>query len=288
MMTVREVAAYLRIKERRVYDLVKSGAIPCTRVTGKWLFPRERIDQWLADNADGASAGRPPPVIAGSHDPLLEWAARESGCGLALLAVGSLDGLDRLARGAATVAAVHVRDAATETYNVPAIEQALPGRPVVALTWAKRRQGLVVAPGNPKRLAAITDLLRPGVRVAMRQDGAGSQILLVQLLAEAGYGLGALTVAGPPALTQLDLALAVQEGRADAGLAVAAAARQARLDFVPIAEERFDLVVGRRDAFEPPFQRLMAFARTRAFADRAQAMTGYDITDLGTVAYNGP
>jgi len=286
MMTVREVAAYLRIKERRVYDLVKAGAIPCTRVTGKWLFPRERIEQWLAEHAEGALA--PPPVIAGSHDPLLDWAARESGSGLALLATGSLDGLERLARGAATVAAIHVREAVTGRYNIAAIEHALPGQPVVAFTWARRTQGLVVAPGNPKGLLAVADLARAGVRVATRQEGAGSQILLGQLLAGAGLGLDAIAEAGPPALTQTDLALAVQEGRADAGLAVAVVARQARLDFVPIAEERFDLVLGRRAAFEPPFQRLLAFARSAAFAARAAAMTGYDVTEVGTVVFNGP
>jgi molybdate-binding protein len=126
------------------------------------------------------------------------------------------------------------------------------------------------------------------VRVATRQAGAGSQILLGQLLAEAGLGLSAIVAAGPPALTQTDLALAVQEGRADAGLAVAAAARQAGLDFVQIAEERFDLVLGRRAAFEPPFQRLMAITHTASFAARAAAMTGYDVTEVGTVVYNGP
>jgi excisionase family DNA binding protein len=286
LMTVREVAAFLRIKERRVYDLVKAGAIPCTRVTGKWLFPRERIERWLAEHAEGAMA--PPLVIAGSHDPLLDWAARESGSGLALLATGSLEGLERLARGEATVAAIHVREAGTGRYNVEAVERALPGQPVVALHWARRTQGLVVVSGNPKGLRGVADLARPGVRVATRQAGAGSQILLGQLLAEAGLGLSAIVAAGPPALTQTDLALAVQEGRADAGLAVAAAARQAGLDFVQIAEERFDLVLGRRAAFEPPFQRLMAITHTASFAARAAAMTGYDVTEVGTVVYNGP
>ncbi|MDH3791906.1 MAG: helix-turn-helix domain-containing protein, partial [Rhodospirillales bacterium] len=91
-MTTKEVADYLRIKERRVYELVRRRAIPCTRVTGKWLFPRTLIDVWLAESAAGQGSTRiqAPPVVAGSHDPLLDWAARESGCGLALLPGGSL------------------------------------------------------------------------------------------------------------------------------------------------------------------------------------------------------
>ncbi|MGH6717976.1 MAG: substrate-binding domain-containing protein [Alphaproteobacteria bacterium] len=289
LMTVREVAAYLRIKERRVYDLVKAGAIPCTRVTGKWLFPRAGIDRWLAEHAGGmAVRSRPPAVIAGSHDPLLDWAARESGSGLALLASGSLDGIARLAAGEAAVAAVHVRDAATGAYNVPLIARELAGRPVVALTWAWRQQGLVVAPGNPLGVATVADLAKAGVRVAMRQPGAGSQVLLLQLLAAAGVDPDVLVVPESPARTQTDLAFAVREGRADAGLAVAAAAGPAGLGFVPLVRERFDLVLDRRDAFEPPFRRLMAFAATEAFAHRARAMGGYDVAELGTVIHNGP
>ena len=80
-MTTKEVATYLRIKERRLYELVKQGEIPCTKVTGKWLFPKALIDLWLAENAEGRTLpAPPPPVIAGSQDPLLDWAVKESGC----------------------------------------------------------------------------------------------------------------------------------------------------------------------------------------------------------------
>ena len=124
MMDTREVAAYLRLKERRIYDLVRDNALPHVRATGKLLFPRAQIDAWLA-----AKAGTPvpvakdaaPPIIAGSHDPLLEWAARESRCGLAVLACGSSAGLERLARHEAQVAAMHWLDAATGDYNVPLV-----------------------------------------------------------------------------------------------------------------------------------------------------------------------
>ena len=287
LMTVREVALYLRIKERRVYDLVKTGAIPCTRASGKWLFPRTDIERWLASRAEGRRArAYPPPVIAGSHDPLLDWAARESGSGLALLASGSLDGVTRLAAGRAAIAAVHVRDAATGAYNVPLIVRELAGRPVVALTWAWREQGLVVAPGNPHGIRGVAVLAKPGVRLAVRQPGAGSQVLLLQLLGQAGVEPDRLDVPEPPAHTQTDLARAVREGRADAGLAVRAAAEG--LDFVPLARERFDLVLDRRDAFEPPFRRLMAFAATDAFAGRAGQLGGYDLSEHGAVVYNGP
>ena len=98
MMDTREVAAYLRLKERRIYDLVRQRAIPHVRATGKLLFPRAQVDAWLAAKgaAPVAATRVRPPIIAGSHDPLLEWSARESHCGLAILAHGSRAGIDAL------------------------------------------------------------------------------------------------------------------------------------------------------------------------------------------------
>ncbi|RMD60935.1 MAG: helix-turn-helix domain-containing protein [Alphaproteobacteria bacterium] len=294
-LTTREVAAYLRIKERRVYELVRQRAIPCTRVTGKWLFPRALIDLWLVENAEGeiASPAHPPPVIAGSHDPLLDWAAKESGCGLALLPGGSLDGIRRFAAGEAVIAGLHLLDPESGTYNVPALgaglaHRAAAGRGVVLLEWARRRQGLVVAAGNPHGVAGLHDLAAKGLRVVRRQREAGSHLLLAHLLERAGLTFAALNVVDETAHGETDLGLAILEGRADAGLAVEAVARSLKLDFVPLAEERYDLLLRRRDYFEPPVQTLFAFARTDAFRARADQMGGYDIRALGTVHYNGP
>ena len=92
LFTTTEAAEYLRLKERKVYELVAEGAIPCTKVTGKWLFPQAELDQWLAPSLSrpkGMRAAEPVPIVGGSHDPLLEWALRESGSGLATLPEGS-------------------------------------------------------------------------------------------------------------------------------------------------------------------------------------------------------
>lgn len=287
MMNTREVADYLRIKERKVYDLVREGKIPCARVTGKWLFPKSLIDNWVSQNSSGADVVPKPaaPIIAGSQDPLLDWAVRESRCGLALLPGGSLDGLTRLAAGEATMAALHVLDQSGE-YNVPLVQQAPLPRDVVVLEWAKREQGLVVAAGNPLGLREIADLRARKARVVMRQKEAGSQILFEHLLIRAGLAPAALTALPKPALSENDVGLAVVEGKADAGIAVRAVAQQFRLDFVKLHLERFDIVVRRRDYFEPPVQALFAFARSLAFAARAAELGGYDATRIGTVIWN--
>ncbi len=290
LMTTREVADYLRIKERRLYELVRRREIPCTRVTGKWLFPKPLIDLWLARHLEGETvAGAPPPVIAGSADPLLDWAVRESGCGLALLPGGSLDGLKRFVEGGAVAAGLHVfePEEAGGDWNLASVRDACAGRPVVLIEWARRCQGLVIAAGNPLGIAGVADLARSDVRWAARQAEAGAQLLLAHLLGEAGLDIADM----PPAETvrsEMEVGLAVLEGRADAGVAVQSVANSLKLDFLPLLEERYDLLMARRDYFEPALQALFAFARTPEFAAKAAAMGGYEIADLGHVCFNAP
>ncbi len=298
-MTTREVADYLRLKERRVYELVRRQEIPCTRVTGKWLFPRALVDLWLAEHAGGAARVPAPPVIAGSHDPLLDWAVKESGCGLALLPGGSLDGIKRFADGGAVAAGLHLLDAESGAFNLPALSgglggPALAGAGVALLEWAWRQQGLVVAAGNPHGIATLGDLatLRDlegkKLKVMGRQAEAGSHLLLADLLAREGLSFDDLDFLDETARGETDLGLAVLEGRAAAGLAIEAVARSLKLGFVPLLRERYDLLLRRRDYFEPPLAALFAFARGKAFAARAARMGGYDVSGLGTTRYNGP
>lgn len=286
MMDTREVAAYLRLKERRIYDLVRQRAIPHVRATGKLLFPRARIDAWIAAKGGmpAAQANARAPIVAGSHDPLLEWAARESGSGLAVLACGSRAGLDKLAEGAASIAAMHWLDDSGE-YNVPLVRARMPGCDVVAIEWARRRQGLVVAAGNPLKLRTVGDLARKNARVVARQTASGSQRLL-EVLASRANVAAALRIVGKPALAETDLAAAIRDGRADAGIAIEAAARAHGLAFVPLASERFDLVVRRREYFEPAVQTLLAFARGAEFREQATRLGGYDVLGTGKVVYN--
>jgi excisionase family DNA binding protein len=285
LLTTREVAGLLRIKERKVYDLVAAGAIPHVRVTGKLLFPRALLDAWLLRHSEAHEAPRAwPDIVAGSHDPLLDWALRESGAGLATFFDGSVDGLERLARGDAIAAGLHLVEG--EGWNVGHVQRRLAGEPVVLLEWARREQGLILPPQNPAGIAGVRDLA--GRRLIPRQREAGSFLLLQELLAAEGLALDALDLVTPPARTHTDLALAIADGKAEAGLGLAAMARQFRLDFVPLARERYDLLMWRRAFFEPPLQRLFAFCRTAAFAAKVRELGGYDIGDCGRVHHNGP
>lgn len=286
--TTQEVAAYLRLKQRTIYELVRTRQIPCSRITGKLLFPRRLIDLWVVRQVDfaGAELSRAPAVVAGSHDPLLDWALRASGSELALFTGGSEDGLARLAADKAIMAGLHILDPGTGDYNVPAVRAATGLSDVVLIEWARREQGLVLAPRNPRRILAPADLARPGIRVVQRQEGAGAQILLRHLLNQAKVKLESLAVIEPPALTETEVAAAILEDKADAGIAVRAVAQHFRLDFLPLQQERFDLALRRRNYFEPPLQRLLAFTRGGEFAQRAAALGGYDIGGTGRVSYN--
>lgn len=290
-MTTKEVADYLRIKERKVYDLVAEGEIPFTRATGKYLFPKHLIDLWLARTAsfpmiNVGNALPAPQIIVGSHDPLLEWAVRESQCDLALMPGGSLDGVQRFARGEAMACGMHILDLTDGGYNVAAATQATTGLECVLLEWAWRDQGLMLFPGSSHTVESIEQAVTENMRFILRERQAGSWVLFQHLVSEAGVRFEDLNVVDIEARSELDLGMAIMEGRADVGLGVRAAAHQLGLKFVPLHRERFDLLIRRRDYFEGPMRRLFDFCRTGTFKARAAEMEGYDIAHLGDVHFN--
>ncbi len=284
-LTTAEVADYLRIKERTVYELVRRRRIPCSRVTGRLLFPKSMVEAWVRAQVEyeGPALAPAPPVIAGSHDPLLEWAVRESGSDLALMSSGSSDGLRRLELGQAVAAGVHLLDPDGGHYNLAAVRGSERSGDLVLIHWAWRQQGLITARANPKKIKSILDLKRRGIVVAHRQDGAGSQILLRHLLQSAGLSYRNLKLLEPAMRTETDVASAVLDGKADCGVAVTAVARRHGLGFIPLQRERFDLAISRRHYFEEPLQRLIWFTRDPAFVAHAAQFGGYDVSGTGRV-----
>ena len=263
--------------------------VPCTKVTGRWLFPKVALDRWLAAGLiTPALAHAPaPPIVGGSHDPLLEWALRESASGLASLPEGSEAGLRRLARGEVAAAAIHLHrlDGDDELANCDAVASAAGLHDAVVIAVARREQGLVVAASNPLQLSDVASIVAKRARLALRPQGAGAQLLLLALVARAGIALDALALARPVCPTGADIAQAVRAGRADCGIATRAVAQAAGLDFVPLTWERFDLALRQRDYFLPGLQALFKFVRTTTFRDRASELSGYDVSEAGNVRW---
>lgn len=286
-LTVKELAELLRLKERKVYDLAASGAVPCSRATGKLLFPADEIRAWIESaksgggQAGGASVAR-PAILLGSHDPLLDWAVRTSRCGLATYYDGSLDGLDRFVRGEGVMAGLHIHDAEADSWNVPAVSRIASEQNAVLVSFAARRRGLVFQAGA-RAPSGLADLA--GRRVVPRQPESGTDTLFRELAAKEGLDLAKLDFV-EIARTEDDAVEALRRGEADSAFGLESVARSYGLEFAPVIEEEFALLVDRKAWFEPPVRKLMEFCASPAFRERAGSYGGYDVSACGAVLWN--
>lgn len=280
-LTVPELADLLRIKERKVYDLVSTGDVPCTRATGKLLFSKAEIRSWIDNKRSGNRAVR-PAVFLGSHDPLLEWALRQSRCAFATFLDGSSDGVTRFLAGEGVATGLHIPNEKSEGWNVGYVSKICRDANAVLVSWAKRQRGLIVQTAS--EIADIEDVAHASV--AIRQPGSGASISWDRLMVSSSLDLSAIQTLGPYHSEQ-DAVLAVLEGDADVTFGLRAVAARFDLRFIPMIEESFDILVDRTAYFEPGFQSFLRFCRSNAFLDRAKATPGYDVSQLGEVRWNG-
>lgn len=286
-LTTSQAAEYLRLGERKLYELIAEERIPCSKVTGKWLFPRHELDRWVMSGLArpaGMTALEPPPIVGGSQDDLLEWSLRQSGSGLASLTEGTEGGIARLLRGEVAAAGIHFHSNATDA-NVAAVAAMPRLSDAVLVGFARREQGLLLPPGNPKSIHGLADVVATRAKIAVRQRGAGADMLFSLLLEGIGAKPGDVNRLEPPCLTGPDLAAAIRTGRADCGIATRAAARAAGLDFVPLTWENYDLLMRQRTYFQPQFQALLRFLREDAFVARAAELAGYDPQPAGQIRF---
>lgn len=225
-------------------------------------------------------------VAIGSHDLALDLLAqflaeRHPGRRLRSAHAGSLGGLLALRRGECHLAGTHLLDPESGEYNLPYIRRYLAGVPVRVITLAHREQGLIVAPGNPKGIRDLTDLARPEVRFVNRQRGAGTRMLLDFHLGRLGIDPARIRGYEREELTHLAVAAAVASGRADVGLGIRAAAAALGLDFIPLAMERYDLVIPEAFYGEPWLQPLLELLHDSRFRAAVAALPGYAVEAMG-------
>ncbi len=290
-MSVRQVAEYLDIHEKKVYALAAEGVIPATKITGKWLFPRDLIDQWLVESAHGGVL-TDRLVIAGSDDPLLYRAVMQLANeiqGRALVtytSTGTQLGLGLLARHRADVCGIHWGPAKeSEHRHLAVIRQYPRHREWVVQRAFYREQGLILAPGaQPNN--DIRALFAPQVRWAMRQEGAGSQRFLRETLVHHGVDVSSLRVSGN-AYSEREAASLVAMDQADVAPGARAAAAEFGLEFVSIGWEAYDLVLYRGIYFRTLFQKLFEQLRRAECQRWAQTLGGYDFADSGKLIWSG-
>ena len=227
-------------------------------------------------------------VATGSHDLTLDLLAsllRRTDPGLTLSSsnVGSLGGLMALRRGEAHLAGSHLLDEDTGEYNVAFVRRYLEGRDVVIVRLVGRTQGLMVPSGNPLGIASLEDLFRDGVSFVNRQRGSGTRVLLDYKLKQLGPRTGRIVGYEREEYTHLGVAAAVAAGRADTGLGILSAARAMGLDFVPLLNEQYDLIIPADFYHGGLLSPLLGLIRSVEFKSAVEALGGYDTSRTGEV-----
>jgi len=298
-MNTKEVAQYLDIHEKQVYALIKAGRIPATRVTGKWIFPRKMIDEWIDTQAKAAlgdarqksSRIEGALLAAGSNDPILDLLLSTMQSShpefyLFTASMGSTAGLKALGQGYIDVAWSHLFDPGKDAYNTPdVLAPFLQDRKTVVVHLFNRDLGLLVPPGNPLDIRDIRDIVGKKARIVNRQPGAGTRVYLDYRFRQAG--IDPVTVPGydQEVFTHMNVGLAILSGKADTGLASTAVARLLGLQSIPLATESFDMVLEQPTFFLKSIQTFIDLLQARDFQNNVNNLGGYNFKEAGRVVH---
>ncbi|MBW2262576.1 MAG: molybdopterin biosynthesis protein [Deltaproteobacteria bacterium] len=247
-------------------------------VQAELLGPRSAVDRTL--------------IIVGSHDVTLDILGdhirrRAPEVLVSASNVGSLAGLIAIREGRCHLGGTHLLDAQTGEYNVSYVRKHLQGRRVRLVTLAYRQQGLMVGPGNPESISGLADLTRGGLVFVNRQAGSGTRVLLDYHLEKLGIVPASIQGYGLEEYTHMAVAVQVLSGGAHAGLGILAAAKALGLDFVPVATERYDLCIPVDFLDDPRVAALLHTLASDRFKSTVADLGGYDVTDMGTTAWEG-
>ena len=296
LLSTKEVAQFLGVNEKMVYTLVAEKGLPATKITGKWLFPKHLVEQWVEANTINypEPPRRLPPyegllIVAGSNDPLLDKTLslfnRQYPDHIAVLGnLGSLGGLRALRRNLCHMATSHLIQEDESDYNFEYADRELERQPAV-VNFCRREQGLIVARGNPRGIQAVADLAQPGLTLVNRPNTTGTRLLLDRELAKAGIAGESIEGYHHTVVRHLDVGLEVLAGRADVGPGIRAVAGMLGLDFVPLRWERYDLLITKDRFFDPGVQLFLGLLPEEAFRELAKLLEGYDVSSSGKMVY---
>jgi len=252
------------------------------RKTGKVMekFYRAKADALLLQEVILPKTKRPAVIFSGSHDLALEGIAEhlEKHVTLLSLPVGSLDGLVNLRQGLCQISGSHLLDESGE-YNTPFVRHLFPDRDVEIVTLAYRTQGLMLANGNPKSIKKISDIARPSIRFVNRNPGSGTRLWLDSELRKLKIPTEKINGYDKAVKTHTEAAMLIANNKADVSLGLQAAAYQHGLDFIPLFEERYDLVLPREN--EKTLIPVLDYLQTATFRDELSALTGYNSAHSG-------
>jgi excisionase family DNA binding protein len=299
IMNTKEVAKYLGIHEKQVYALIKSKKIPSTRVTGKWVFPKKLIDDWIDSSAKGgleqvrqkSKRIEGAFLASGSNDPILDMLhtyMRKSYPEFYIFSAntGSTDGLKALNMGYTDMAWSHLLDPRSGQYNIPFLSDYLPNLKPVVVNLFRRDLGFVVAHKNPLRISGFEDLAKREVRLINRQKGSGTRVLLDHHLKRLRISPSKINGYEKEVYTHFEVGLSILSKEADVGIATVAVSKLLGLPFIPITQECFDMILDQSTFFEKGIQAFIEILNSQEFRNRIGGLGSYDFKDSGKILYS--
>lgn len=295
MLSTREVAEFLGVNEKMIYTLITDKGLPASKVSGKWLFPRRLVEQWVLSKTINVPASariqgsEQVLVVAGSNDVLLDrtltlFMAENPEFVAAFANLGSLGGIRALGRGQCQMAASHLAQEDGADFNFAFCREELPELPV-AVNFSRREQGVMLPPGNPRQVESVADVARLGLTVVNRAPGTGTRLLFEREIRQAGFDPTALPGWDTVVPRHLDAGLAVLGGSAQAAPGIRAVAGLLRLDFLFVAWERFDLLIPRERYFDKPVQLFLNLLHEDRCKALAADLAGYDLSLSGKTVF---
>jgi putative molybdopterin biosynthesis protein len=299
IMNTKEVAKYLGIHEKQVYALIKSKKIPSTRVTGKWVFPKKLIDEWIDTSAKTSleQARQKSRKIegallaSGSNDPILDMLhtyMKKSYPEFYIFSAntGSSDGLKALNMGYTDIAWSHLFDPKTGEYNIPFLPNILTNVKPVVINLFRRDLGFLVAPKNPFHVRGFEDLTQKGVKFINRQKGSGTRVLLDHHLKRLQLTPSKINGYEKEVYTHFEVGLSILSKEADVGIGTIAVSKLLGLPFIPITQESFDMILDQSTFFEKGIQAFIEILNSQEFRNRVERLGSYDFKNSGKVLYS--
>ncbi|EHQ88653.1 helix-turn-helix transcriptional regulator [Desulfosporosinus youngiae] len=296
-LTAAEAAKILKVSTYTLYELVKRGEIPAHHIGRQLRINPAVLQKYLHGTADSPTAqsttshnspALPMLRFIGSHDPVVELLfefLRHSAIPVesSLSFKGSMDGLIALYRREADISGVHLWDESSKDYNISFVKHVLPGESFCIVNLVQREQGFIVAPGNPFNIRTWADISIEGLQFINRQKGSGTRLRLDAFLKSAKISPGRILGYEHEETTHSGVACLVASGQADAGLGVKSAAQRLGLGFIPLFNERYDLVCLGKTAKSPVWQRLQEVLNSPGFIQAINQQQGYDTSLTGSI-----
>lgn len=296
MLSTKEVAKFLGINEKMVYSLISEKGLPASKVTGKWIFPRHLVEQWVEASTVNYPQSHKilPPydgllVITGSNDVLMEKAlsifnSRYPGHLAVFGNLGSVGGISALRRSLCHIATSHLLQDNGQEYNFDFLRRQFDRMPVV-VNFCLRDQGILLRKGNPHKITGVADLGKSGLRLVNRSLATGTRLLFDRELKQAGLAGERIAGYDHEVSRHMDVGLEILAGRADAGPGIRPVASMLGLDFLPLRRERYDLLVTRERFFDQGIQYFLSLLHEKAFIQAAEHLEGYDVSKSGKMIF---